>query len=78
MKTTLTRSALALAALLAVFTVPAHADQPHMDAALNYLQQAKAELQQAEHNKGGWRVEAIKQVDAAIKSIQNGKSAADS
>ena len=78
MKTTLTRSALALATLLVAFTAPAHADQPHMDAALNYLQQAKAELQQAEHNKGGWRVEAIKQIDAAIKSIQNGKSAADS
>lgn len=78
MKTTLTRSALALAALLVVFTVPAHADQPHMDAAINYLEQAKAQLKEAEHNKGGWRVEAIKQIDAAIKSIQNGKSAADS
>ncbi len=78
MKTTLTRSALALAALLVVFSVPAHADQPHMDAALNYLQQAKAQLQEAERNKEGWRVEAIRQIDAAIKSIQNGKAAADS
>ena len=52
----------------------AQADQPHMKAALEHLKSARAELQVAEHNKGGWRVRALKNVNAAISETENGMS----
>ena len=53
----------------------AQAGQPHMDRALEHLRAARAELQSAEHNKGGWRVRAIGNVDRAIHETENGIAA---
>ena len=46
--------------------------QPHMDAALALLQNARAELNQAEPNKGGHREKAIGLVDQAIGEVRAG------
>ncbi|MGD1148001.1 MAG: hypothetical protein ABR961_08640 [Thermoanaerobaculaceae bacterium] len=46
--------------------------QPHMQAALDHLQWAKAELQSAAADKGGHRVRAIELVDQAIGEVQAG------
>jgi hypothetical protein len=62
-----------IAAMAISFTSAALADQPHMDAALSHLEAAKAELEQAESNKGGWRVAALAAVENAIREIHNGK-----
>jgi hypothetical protein len=48
------------------------ADQPHMRRALEHLRAARAELQTAEHDKGGWRVRAIRNVDQAIADTERG------
>lgn len=48
------------------------AAQPHMVNALNALRNARAELQVAEHNKGGHRVAAIDLIDRAIAQVQMG------
>jgi len=61
----------ALAAFIAAPALMAE-DQPHMQAALESLRQAKEHLQQAEHDKGGHREQAIKSVDAAIKHVEAG------
>jgi hypothetical protein len=50
----------------------ARADQPHMQAALEHLRAARAELRMAEHNKGGWRIRAIQTTDRAIHETENG------
>ncbi len=52
----------------------ARADQPHMRRALDHLREAKAELQMAEHDKGGWRVRAIRNVNQAIADTERGMS----
>jgi hypothetical protein len=52
-------------------------DQPHMQAALEALQQAKHHLEEAKHDKGGHRVAAIKSVDAAIKHVKEGMAAGE-
>lgn len=54
----------------------ARADQPHMRAALEHLRAARAELKMAEHNKGGWRVAAIANVDKAIADVERGMAVA--
>ena len=51
------------------------AAQPHMVNALNALQSARSELQVAEHNKGGHRVNALRLVNEAIGEVQAGISA---
>ena len=48
------------------------ADQPHMKRALEHLRAAQAELQSAEHNKGGWRVRALEHVNRAIADTERG------
>jgi hypothetical protein len=53
------------------------AAQPHMSAALADLQSAKAELQAAEHNKGGHRVKALEYVNSAIAETQLGIEAGE-
>jgi hypothetical protein len=67
-------STLLLAAALvvtSVFATRAHAvPQPHMEAALGHLEQAKASLEQAEHNKGGYRVKAIDATSVAIGLVR--------
>jgi hypothetical protein len=70
----------ALTLILGLLSIPISAvanhsddeDQPHMQAALEALQQAKQHLEQAKHDKGGHRVAAIKAVDAAIKHVKEG------
>ena len=54
----------------------AFARQPHMERALENLRAARAELQAAEHNKGGWRIRAIENVDRAIRETENGMAVA--
>ncbi len=51
--------------------------QPHMAAAKRNLHQAKADLEAAEHNKGGWRVAAIAAVNTAIAETNKGCEAAN-
>lgn len=46
--------------------------QPNMEAALEHLNQAKASLQKAEHNKGGHRDRAMQFVDQAIGEVRAG------
>jgi hypothetical protein len=46
--------------------------QPHMDAALGLLQNARGELQASEPNKGGHRERAIALVDQAIGQVREG------
>jgi hypothetical protein len=46
--------------------------QPHMDAALGLLQNARGELQAATPNKGGHRERAIDLVDRAIGQVREG------
>lgn len=46
--------------------------QPNMEAALGHLEQAKAALEKAEHNKGGFRVTAIGHVNQAIAAVREG------
>jgi hypothetical protein len=54
----------------------AYAAQPHMQAALGYLQNAKGELEAAEANKGGHRATAIRLINQAIGEVQAGMAAA--
>jgi hypothetical protein len=47
-------------------------DQPHMQEAREHLSQAKAELDSAEHNKGGHRDKAIRYVNSALTEVDRG------
>src|SRR4029077_392501 len=49
-----------------VFNASAGPDQPHMQAALDYLRQAKSNLENASSDKGGYRKKAIDEVNDAI------------
>ena len=51
------------------------AAQPHMTNALNFLQNARSELQAAEHDKGGHRVNALRLINEAIGQVQAGIAA---
>jgi len=53
------------------------ASQPHMQAALGYLESARSELQVAERNKGGHRVAALRYVNDAIAETRAGIDAAE-
>ncbi|HEY8038461.1 MAG TPA: hypothetical protein VIF15_01655 [Polyangiaceae bacterium] len=66
------------------FESPASADtpavcknQPHMAAAVASLRAAKGSLEQAEHNKGGWRAAAAGQVQSLIDDTIKGCAYAD-
>jgi hypothetical protein len=50
----------------------AEANQPYMQAALNSLQNARWNLQHAEHDKGGHRANALNLVEQAIGEVQEG------
>jgi hypothetical protein len=63
-----------ITAIAAMGLASARADQPHMKAALEHLRAARAELRVAEHDKGGWRVRAIHNVDQAIADTERGMS----
>ena len=74
MKTT--KTSLLLAAAIAVMSLPvARADQPHMKDALGHLQEARAALAVAIHNKAGHREKALQLVDRAIAEVQAGIAA---
>jgi hypothetical protein len=47
-------------------------DQPNMAAALSSLNSAKASLEHAEHNKGGWRDAAMAAVNKALAEVNKG------
>lgn len=51
-------------------------DQPNMRAALDQLNNAKANLEAASNDKGGHRVKAIEYVDKAISEVKDGIAAA--
>ncbi len=53
------------------------ASQPNMEAALAKLKEARAYLDKAEHNKGGWRAAAVQATDTAIRETQRGIAFAD-
>jgi len=75
------RTALFLAPVLVVLFVigcVTGRGQPHMQAALDHLQSAKAELQSAVSDKGGHRVRAIELVDRAIEQVNDGMTYAAS
>jgi hypothetical protein len=68
----------ALVVLLGIFAAPVTMatasveEQPHMRAALEHLKAAKAELEQAEADKGGHRVAALKATNEAIHHTEEG------
>jgi hypothetical protein len=72
---TLTATIIGLIAVSA-FTMTSRADQPHMRRALENLRAAKAELEMAEHNKGGWRLRAIEHTNRAIGETERGMAVA--
>jgi hypothetical protein len=69
---TLTASFVMAVAVLGMGLSSARADQPHMQAALDALRTARAELKMAEHNKGGHRERALEHVNAAIGQVESG------
>lgn len=59
--------------LLFSMALPAFAEeQPHMQAALQALQNAEQELQKATHDKGGHREKALQEVHEAIAQVKAG------
>jgi len=50
----------------------ASADQPHMQAALEHLRLARAELEKADRDKGGHREAAVKLTLDAIAEVERG------
>lgn len=70
------RSVFTLLAILVVVvgyaTGCATGGQPHMQAALDHLRSARAELEAASSNKGGHRERAMELVDQAISEVQAG------
>ena len=52
-------------------------NQPNMAAALDSLRSARASLDRAEHDKGGWRVKAIDATNSAIGETERGCAFAD-
>jgi hypothetical protein len=52
-------------------------NQKNMQEALDHFRQARAALDRAEHNKGGWRERAIQAADGAIRETNAGCAYAD-
>ncbi|MGA3123244.1 MAG: hypothetical protein ABSF69_20930 [Polyangiaceae bacterium] len=52
-------------------------NQPNMARALVALRDARAGLERAEDNKGGWRARAVQWTDTAIRETQRGCAFAD-
>lgn len=75
MKTIKTAS-ISLLVLAAMSFAPAFAGQPHMQAALRHLRDARASLEKAIPNKGGHRERAIELVNQAIAQIEEGERVA--
>jgi hypothetical protein len=64
-----------IVALAAMGLQPLRADQPRMTEALRHLREARAALEQAEHNKAGHREKAIQLVEQAIAEVEAGIAA---
>jgi hypothetical protein len=60
-----------------VFNTSATLDQPHMQAALDHLRQAKSNLENASSDKGGYRKRAIDEVNDAIDETKKGIDAGE-
>jgi multidrug resistance efflux pump len=60
-----------------VFNTSAAPDQPHMQAALDHLRQAKTNLENATSDKGGFRRKAIAEVNDAIDETKKGIDAGE-
>ena len=60
-----------------VFKTAATPDQPHMQAALDHLRQAKSNLENASSDKGGYRKRAIDEVNNAIDETKKGIDAGE-
>jgi len=60
-----------------VFNTSATPDQPHMQAALDHLRQAKSNLENATSDKGGYRKRAIDEVNSAIDETKKGIDAGE-
>jgi len=60
-----------------VFNNSTATDQPHMQAALDHLRQAKSNLESASSDKGGYRVKAIAEVNNAIDETKKGIEAGE-
>lgn len=71
-KSTLWAAGLTAAMLMSVGASSAFAAQPHMQDALRDLRAARTELQQASNDKGGHRVKALQEVNAAIRNTEEG------
>jgi hypothetical protein len=52
-------------------------NQPNMSSALESLRSARASLDRAEQDKGGWRVKAIEATNTAINETERGCAFAD-
>lgn len=74
MKKTTAVLGLLLTVLLAAFVSAKPTDQPKMEAAKADLLAARAELMQAEHNKGGHRTNAIAFINQALTNVNRGIS----
>ncbi len=64
-------------ALGAAFDMSTLPDQPHMQAALDHLRNAKSNLERATSDKGGYRVKAIDEVNKAIDETKKGIDAGE-
>jgi hypothetical protein len=64
----------ALGEVLKLTTSP---DQPHMQAALDHLRQAKSNLERATSDKGGYRKKAIEEINHAIDETKKGIDAGE-
>jgi hypothetical protein len=53
------------------------ATQTHMVNAIGYLQSARAQLNEAVHDKGGHRANAVKLINEAIQEVNYGIQAGD-
>ena len=62
--------------LAAISFSSAFARQPHMEAALNHLREARASLEKATPNKGGHRERAIELINQAIAQVEEGETVA--
>lgn len=72
MRTRFLRQILTLVVTAVALIQNAHADQGHMERALNALYNARNELRQASRDKGGHRVNAIEIINRAIQQIKQG------
>jgi hypothetical protein len=72
MKSKFTRQILVAALAVVALVQNTSADQGNMERALDALRNARAELSQASHDKGGHRTNAIHIIDQAIEQVKEG------